>query len=84
MGLDVFVFRYLEIPDDIKTQDELDKFCNEHDISWNFYSENHKNLPKKIRQEDPYRADRLGCHVQEARPEFRGLRGIPFCCWLVI
>lgn len=53
MGLDVFVFRYLEIPDDIKTQDELDKFCSEHDVSWNFYRENHKNLPKKYVKKIP-------------------------------
>ena len=39
MGLDVYVHEYLKIPDDVKTQDELDKFCHEHDGGWCFYSD---------------------------------------------
>lgn len=53
MGLDVFVFEYLEIPDEVKTRDELDKFCDEHDGGWEFYGENHKNLPKKYVKKIP-------------------------------
>ena len=53
MGLDVCVHEYLEIPDTIKTQDELDKFCREHDGDWEFYRENHKNLPKKYVKKIP-------------------------------
>jgi hypothetical protein len=53
MGLDVCVHEYLEIPDDVKTQDELDKFCNEHNGGWEFYSEHHKNFPKKYVRKIP-------------------------------
>lgn len=53
MGLDVYVHEYLEIPDDVKTQDELDKFCEEHGGGWCFYSENHKNFPKKYVRKIP-------------------------------
>lgn len=37
MGLDVYVFEYLEIPDTIKTQEDLDAFCNAHDGGWTMY-----------------------------------------------
>ncbi len=53
MGLDVFVFEYLDIPDTIQTQDELEAFCNAHDGSWTMYSDNHKNLPKKYIKKIP-------------------------------
>ena len=53
MGLDVCVHEYLTIPDDVKTQDELDKFCNEHNGGWEFYSEHHKNFPKKYVRKIP-------------------------------
>ena len=53
MGLDVFVFEYLEIPDTIKTQEELEAFCNAHDGGWTMYGEHHKNLPKKYIKKIP-------------------------------
>ena len=53
MGLDVYVHEYLEIPDDVKTQDELDKFCRKHDGGWEFYGEHHKNFPKKYVRKIP-------------------------------
>ena len=53
MGLDVYVHEYLEIPDEVKTQDELDKFCNDHDGGWCFYSGSHKNFPKKYVRKIP-------------------------------
>lgn len=53
MGLDVFVFEYLMIPDTIKTREELEAFCDAHDGGWTTYSENHKNLPKKYIKKIP-------------------------------
>jgi len=53
MGLDVFVFEYLMIPDTIKTQEELDAFCAEHGGDWTTYEERHKNLPKKYVKKIP-------------------------------
>ena len=55
MGLDVMVKEYLEIPDSIKTEDELTKYCREHDGNWTIYAENHKNLPKKYVKKIPLR-----------------------------
>jgi len=53
MGLDVFVFEYLMIPDTIKTQEELEAFCKAHDGGWTMYGEHHKNLPKKYIKKIP-------------------------------
>lgn len=53
MGLDVFVFEYLMIPDTIKTQEELEAFCDAHDGDWTTYEEHHKNLPKKYIKKIP-------------------------------
>ena len=53
MGLDVCVHEYLEIPDTIKTEDELTKYCHEHDGHWEFYREHHKNFPKKYVKKIP-------------------------------
>ena len=55
MGLDVMVKEYLEIPDTVKTEDELSKFCDEHGGSWTIYSDDHKNLPKKYVKKIPLR-----------------------------
>ena len=81
MGLDVCVYKYLKIPDDVKTQDELSKFCREHDGGWEFYSERHKNLPKKYVRKIPielidwdatFKKRGLNCEDYE---EFRSAEG---------
>ena len=81
MGLDVCVHEYLKIPDDVKTQDELDKFCREHDGDWEFYEARHKNLPKKYVKKIPielidwdatFKKRGLNCEDYE---EFRSAEG---------
>ena len=53
MGLDVFVFEYLMIPDTIKTREELEAFCDAHDGGWAIYGEDYKNLPKRYIKKIP-------------------------------
>lgn len=47
MGLDVCVHKLVRIPDDVQTQKQLQKFCEDNKVDWEWYKDRHKNLPKE-------------------------------------
>lgn len=68
MGLDVCVHEFVEIPDDVTTEDQLKAFCEKHDYHWVVWQEHHKNMPEKYIKEIP-----IECIDFEASFKARGL-----------